>query len=258
MHACVAVYSAAYIGSDGKSRKPEEAGSTAGQTLKLTCVLFELKSVVRVFVCLARPRSRRSQLPSSQRRPSRSSRKDLRLPRPRLAKLPRVLPPHARHLQRRQPRGQPTPWRLRQRRQSRRGQPPPWRLRQRRRGHPPWRTCRRDSFCAYIYIYLTVTLKPLYRPCQPKFLRRNRSAGGRLRSGSNLGSLPSGRSGLSSQKDQARGAKPEPGQGKPEPGNDGLVWDLLSPLQKWIIKQNPRVRDGLQPCGRPVSNSKSK
>ena len=37
-----------------------------------------------------------------------------------------------------------------------------------------------------------------------------------------------------------------------------LVWDLLSPLQKWIIKQNPRVRDGLQPCGRPVSNSKSK
>ena len=51
MHACVAVYSAAYIGSDGKSRKPEEAGSTAGQTLKLVCVLFELKSVVRVFVC---------------------------------------------------------------------------------------------------------------------------------------------------------------------------------------------------------------
>ena len=79
--------------------------------------------------------------------------------RPRVAKLPRVLPPHARGqpppwrlLQRRQPRGQPTPWRLRQRRQSRRGQPPPWRLRQRRRGHPPWRTCRRDSFCAYIYI----------------------------------------------------------------------------------------------------------
>ena len=50
MHACVAVHSAAYIGSDGKSRKPE-AGSTAGQTLKLACVLFELKSVVRVFVC---------------------------------------------------------------------------------------------------------------------------------------------------------------------------------------------------------------
>ena len=37
-----------------------------------------------------------------------------------------------------------------------------------------------------------------------------------------------------------------------------LVWDFLSPIQKWIIKQNPRVRDGLQLCGLPVSNSKTK
>ena len=117
-------------------------------------------------------------------------------------------------LQRRQPRGQPTPWRLRQRRQSRRGQPPPWRLRQRRRGHPPWRTCRRDSL--YIYIKLS-PLHPYIGLVNPSFCAET--------------DLQEEDSGLEATWEacqgaeaafQARGAKPEPGQGKPEPGNDGL------------------------------------
>ena len=31
-----------------------------------------------------------------------------------------------------------------------------------------------------------------------------------------------------------------------------LVWDFLSPLQKRILQQNPRARDGLQSCSPPV------
>ncbi|CAE7636933.1 unnamed protein product, partial [Symbiodinium microadriaticum] len=31
-----------------------------------------------------------------------------------------------------------------------------------------------------------------------------------------------------------------------------LVWDFLSPLQKRILQQNPRARDGLQACSPPV------
>ena len=159
MHACVAVYSAAYIGSDGKSRKPEEAGSTAGQTLKLACVLFELKSVVRVFVCASpgpglEEASCQARSGGCQGRQGKTC--DFHDPEwPSSQEFFRLTQEASRHLGDFCRDGSQEASRHlgdfgrddSQEEASRhlgdfgRG----------RRGHPPWRTCRRDSL--YIYIY---------------------------------------------------------------------------------------------------------
>ena len=289
MHACVAVYSAAYIGSDGKSRKPEEAGSTAGQTLKLACVLFELKSVVRVFVC-ASPGPGLEEASCQARSGGRQGRQgktcDFHDPEwPSSQEFFRLTQEASRHLGDFCRDG---------------SQEASRHLGDFGRDDSQEEASRhlgdfgRDdeathlgglagglvnpSFCVETDLQEEDSgLEATWEACQgaeAAFQARKTKPEEPNQSPDKVSlSQETMVLGLydppitQSDFEQAMKDWPEepdsyrdPSQEAEEEAPPGylLVWDLLSPLQKWVIKQNPRVRDGLQPCGRPVSNSKSK